>query len=103
ADGNEAIIDYFGNTGWGTSGNLIFKGKFLYGPAKYGGGMGGGGSIFKAGLDPFHKVKKEFAFGSDTSGGVTPNPGLLRVGNGFYGTTEFGGASNQGAVFKITP
>ena len=35
------------------------------------------------------------------SDGATPKTGLTLSGNTLYGTTEFGGASNYGAVFSV--
>jgi uncharacterized repeat protein (TIGR03803 family) len=40
----------------------------------------------------------------DTTDGRYPYAGLVQASNGnFYGTTYFGGANSEGAVFKITP
>ena len=44
------------------------------------------------------------AFAKTGSDGEIPYAGLIQGGDGnFYGTTYFGGASNLGAVFKVTP
>ncbi|HTZ71758.1 MAG TPA: choice-of-anchor tandem repeat GloVer-containing protein [Acetobacteraceae bacterium] len=99
--GKIAAVGYFGNQGRDAIGNLISKGKFLYGTAQAG-GSGGAGTIFKARLTGYNKIKSEFSF-NDHTGGTYPSPGLIRVGGSFYGTTQYGGANNQGTIFKISP
>ena len=40
----------------------------------------------------------------DGTNGVNPTAGLVQgIDGNFYGTTEAGGANNDGTVFKITP
>src|SRR5271156_5496085 len=43
-------------------------------------------------------------FTFDFSNGSAPNGGLIRDSAGnFYGTTQFGGTSNRGIVFELSP
>lgn len=43
-----------------------------------------------------------YNFGSYLGDGLVPSPNLLAVDGGFYGTTQFGGTSSQGTVFRLT-
>lgn len=73
----------------------------LYGTT-YSGGTGGLGVVFK--LDPVTKVLTILhSFVGGAADGAKPRSTLYRdtAGN-LYGTTEFGGASGAGVVFKIT-
>jgi uncharacterized repeat protein (TIGR03803 family) len=71
----------------------------LFGTA-FGGGSFNNGTVFKLDATGQETVLHSFAGGAD---GFGPRGGLIldEAGN-FYGTTFFGGASNQGTVFKLT-
>jgi uncharacterized repeat protein (TIGR03803 family) len=76
----------------------------LYSTAVRGGAVGYG-TVFelmpKAGRGWTEKVLHSFGAGND---GLTPYGGLVRDGLGnLYDATVFGGTSNNGTVFKITP
>lgn len=44
-----------------------------------------------------------YSFGASSTDGANPNAGLIMdAGGNLYGTTEFGGAHNQGTVFKLS-
>ena len=76
----------------------------LYGTTETGGGAGcngiGCGTVFKVTPKGTETVLHNFTGGAD---GATPFAGLVLDWQGnLYGTTEFGGASGFGTVFKVT-
>jgi uncharacterized repeat protein (TIGR03803 family) len=71
---------------------------YLYGTTDFGGNRGCG-TVFKISLSGNFKSIYSFAGGSD---GCKPARSLIRDAAGnIYGTTEAGGPSNYGTVFKI--
>jgi uncharacterized repeat protein (TIGR03803 family) len=79
---------------------LIYNSGAFYG-ASYSGGASDNGALFKVN----HKTGAEtvlysFAGGA---GGANPWGTLVYEGGFFYGTTETGGSSGDGTVFKFTP
>ncbi|HEY2473277.1 MAG TPA: choice-of-anchor tandem repeat GloVer-containing protein [Candidatus Cybelea sp.] len=76
----------------------------LYGTTLYGGAYcpsrsrGGCGTVFSITTRGTETVLHSFGNGSD---GVYPSS-MTFVGDGLYGTTEFGGAHGNGVVFSIT-
>jgi uncharacterized repeat protein (TIGR03803 family) len=73
-------------------------GRF-YGTDQSGGSPQGGGVVFEmrpSGLD-YHVIHR-FKGGAD---GFSPQAGLIAWKGSFYGTTEAGGASNDGIVYKL--
>jgi uncharacterized repeat protein (TIGR03803 family) len=75
----------------------------LYGTT-YLGGVSGAGTIFR--MTPGGSLTTLYSFCSqiNCADGENPIAGLVQAANGdFYGTTELGGASGHGTVFKITP
>ncbi|MBI5446233.1 MAG: hypothetical protein HY900_34090 [Deltaproteobacteria bacterium] len=85
--------------GWGPLGRLVLEGGFLYGTTQ-GGGASGNGTIFKVQTDgTLFATLHSFAGGP--ADGESP-AGLTSDGAGnLYGTTQYGGASGNGAVFSI--
>lgn len=82
---------------------LLDVGGTLYGTTAYGGtncGSVGCGTVFKITTGGSQTVLYSFKGGS---AGATPSAPLVDVGGTLYGTTAYGGESNDGAVFKITP
>jgi len=77
--------DFYGITGWG--------------------GAYGVGTVFR--ITPSGSLTTLYSFcagGYPCADGSVPYAGLVQAANGdFYGTTQFGGASNSGTIFKITP
>jgi uncharacterized repeat protein (TIGR03803 family) len=75
----------------------------LYGTTPQGGG--GGGTVFDLGSSPKHDPRKERAiyrflnsgFGSQPSSGDL----TFDAAGNIYGTTSYGGSSNNGTVFKL--
>jgi uncharacterized repeat protein (TIGR03803 family) len=91
---------YYGALVQGTDGNL-------YGTTSAG-GANGGGTVFK--ISPSGTLTTLYDFCAQTVNtqcpdGQSPQGGLIQGADGnFYGTTEEGGANNDGGtVFKITP
>ncbi len=65
------------------------------------GGTANLGTVFKITSGGTETVLHAFtAHGTD---GASPFGGLIEVGGNFYGTTAFGGTTNDGTVFMITP
>jgi uncharacterized repeat protein (TIGR03803 family) len=79
----------------------------LYGTTQHGGasancGSAGCGTIFK--LTPVRKFTLLHSFTGQPMDGAIPSAGLITDSAGnFYGTTESGGASGNGTVFKLSP
>ena len=72
----------------------------------YGTGKSGGasskGTIYQIQITPSVLLTTLHSFGG--SDGSSPNAALIQATDGnLYGTTETGGASNAGTIFKITP
>ncbi len=77
----------------------------LYGTTESGGGSSNHGTVFKltpgTGGTYTETILNSFAGGTD---GVNPYAGVVMDSSGnLYGTTEYGGSSNSGTVFKLTP
>jgi uncharacterized repeat protein (TIGR03803 family) len=73
----------------------------LYGTT-YFGGTSGTGTVFKVTPAGVETVLHSFANGG--SGGQNPQAGLLLdVSGNLYGTTRYGGTTNNGTVFKVNP
>ena len=71
----------------------------LYGTTEFG-GASDNGVVFK--LDPTGKETVLHSFAGPPADGSTPYSGLTRDFAGdLYGTTQIGGASYQGVVFKL--
>ncbi len=74
----------------------------FYGTTQEGGGSGSYGTVFNvtaAGVET-----ELYAFGSQANDGERPYAGLIEGSDGnFYGTTSFGGTTNGGTVWKVTP
>lgn len=75
---------------------MIDVGNKLYGTTQAG-GIGGGGSVFSAGLTGGEHVLHSFSFMQD---GTFPVAALTSLSGTFYGTTSAGG-SGFGTVFKM--
>ncbi len=76
----------------------------FYGTAQ-GGGSNFGGTVFKVGLDGTVTKLHDFASYSANGGdGSDPHDGLVQATDGnFYGTTQYGGTTGNGTIFRITP
>lgn len=94
-----------GSDGAYPQGGLTVLHGTLYGTTFGGGGSGcnpsgGCGTMFKVTTSGAESVLYSFIGGAY---GATPYAGLIAVKNVLYGTTEYGGASNNGTVFGISP
>jgi uncharacterized repeat protein (TIGR03803 family) len=87
---------------------LVFGSSgYLYGTTESGGfadGLYNQGTIFRISRSGSYEILHLFTGAANTGDGENPTAGLTFASNGdFYGTTEFGGASGFGTVFKMTP
>jgi uncharacterized repeat protein (TIGR03803 family) len=102
--GTETLLYTFtgGTDGGSPSGPLILGSDGNFYGATANGGANGLGTVFEITSAATETVLYSFAGG--TSDGSDPSAGLLLASDGnFYGTTNQGGASGDGTVFKITP
>jgi uncharacterized repeat protein (TIGR03803 family) len=82
-------------------GDLLLSGSTLFG-ATYRGGSADDGTLFSIGIDGSgYDVMHSFTGGPND--GANPASDLLLIGSTFYGTTVFGGSSNDGTIFAFTP
>jgi uncharacterized repeat protein (TIGR03803 family) len=66
------------------------------------GGTNGYGTVFR--ITPAGIETVLYSFAGGTTDGISPSAALIQGSDGnFYGTTQAGGTSNSGTVFKITP
>jgi len=94
-----------GSDGASPYAELVLSGNTLYGTAAYGGGSGNG-TVFKlnadgTGFTALHSFTAIGAGGTN-SDGANPTAGLFFSGGILYGTTYFGGASGNGALFAVS-
>jgi uncharacterized repeat protein (TIGR03803 family) len=85
--------------------SLMQSGTTFYGMNTYGGNSSdwdGKGTIFKFDDSTATFTLLHTFTGSTTDGGG-PHGTLIQIGSSLYGTTEIGGSSNRGTVFKINP
>jgi len=85
----------------GPAAGLILSGNTLYGTVDGGRGstVGSLGTVFKVNTDGAGFATLHSFTGG--VGGEWPEGGLILSGNTLYGTTESGGASGKGMVFKV--
>ena len=74
----------------------------LYGTTYYG-GDGNSGTVYQLTPSGALTVLHSFCVNADCSGGQDPYAGIIQATNGnFYGTTYYGGASQDGVVFSLS-
>jgi uncharacterized repeat protein (TIGR03803 family) len=101
-DGTETVLwSFTGADGSYPEGGLIMDTSGnLYGTTSSG-GADGDGTVFEVALHGTETVLHSFTGGPDGKG---PQAGLIMDKKGkLYGTTVFGGANNDGTVFKVAP
>ncbi|HLY06617.1 MAG TPA: choice-of-anchor tandem repeat GloVer-containing protein [Rhizomicrobium sp.] len=108
--GAETVLHSFGGVAVGDGrnpyGRLMIANGMLYGTTQVGGSDSCGidegcGTVFS--VDPSSGTETVLhAFGS-LPDGQWPDAGLIDVKGTLYGTTDLGGAHNEGTVFAITP
>ena len=102
--GNETILHSFNPTVDGQSpfaSVLVANDGALYGTTSAGGTYGSG-TIYK--YDAAGNFSTLYHFGTQVNDGVGPLSTLIEDASGnLYGTTQIGGASNAGTVFKLEP
>lgn len=87
--------------GWPWYGALVTRGSVLYGMT-YSGGANGRGAIIRIGTTgEGFAVLHSFDLG--TTNGRNPLGSLIFGGNTLYGMTWYGGASDEGIIFRINP
>ncbi len=95
------ILDFdlavYGGSSWGS---LYSDGTSLYGTTEYG-GANSIGLIFKVSKDGSNFVKLVECAVSAT--GNSPRGSLISDGTYLYGLTTYGGANDEGAIFKVMP
>jgi uncharacterized repeat protein (TIGR03803 family) len=92
------LLDLTSATGGQPIGDLISDGTYLYGMTRNG-GSSGKGTIFKIKPDGTGYIKLLDFLG--TSNGEGPQGSLVFDGTFLYGMATWGGANNQGLIFKI--
>lgn len=95
------ILKHFtgGSDGSFPQGGLILAGGVLYGVTTFG-GTADAGTVFRINTNGTgYQILKNFASGAGN--GAAPAARLLLSGSTLYGTTQQGGASELGTVFKI--
>jgi len=97
--GRESIIHSFnGNPDGAYTYTSLVRADNFYGTTNAGGAYGFG-TVFKLSFAGVETVLHNFSGGAD---GAYPYAGLIRDSAGnLYGTTEYGGSSNVGTVFKL--
>lgn len=104
------VLHSFGGDHDGNAPNsgLLYRADAFYGTT-YGGGSereycgtyGGCGTVFSMTTSGAEQVLH--SFGGTESGGRLPYASLIDIQGTLYGTTGYGGTSNDGTVFSITP
>jgi uncharacterized repeat protein (TIGR03803 family) len=101
--GTESVLYSFdpATDGYAPADRLARVGSNLYGTLSVGAGGSRNGTVFKITTSGTESLLHQFSGGSD---GANPFAGLTPgiVSTKMYGTTENGGGSNDGTVFKIT-
>jgi uncharacterized repeat protein (TIGR03803 family) len=105
--GKLTTLHSFDGTDGGTpAGGLIQATNGDFYGTTYEGGANGFGAVFKITPSGTLTTLHSFSYCSQLpcTDGYFPFAGLVQAGNGnFYGTTEAGGATDEGTVFEITP
>jgi uncharacterized repeat protein (TIGR03803 family) len=101
--GKERVLHSFGSgsDGLAPQAGLVDVDGVLYGTTTGGGGTSGAGTVFS--ITPSGTETVLHNFSEHSSDGYNPTAALVDLNGTLYGTTEFGGITNGGTVFAITP
>ncbi len=101
--GTETVLYSFagGNDGANAQAGLIQGSDGNFYGTTASGGTDNLGTVFKITSGGTETVLHSFT--AHATDGASPFGGLIEVGGNFYGTTAFGGTTNDGTVFMITP
>ncbi|MGO8793782.1 MAG: choice-of-anchor tandem repeat GloVer-containing protein [Candidatus Sulfotelmatobacter sp.] len=109
------LYSFCGGYGCGTAppdgaapiGRLVYSGGYYYGTTQQGSEYDGyynSGTIFRISPSGKYKIMHNFSGCCGTGDGESPAAGLTLGSDGnLYGTTQAGGTSGNGTVFKMTP
>ena len=102
--GNARVIANLGGANGSTPQGIIQTvDGTLYGTTQTG-GSANEGTIFKITPDGVLTLLHTFGDLTVANDGANPQCGLILASDGnFYGTTQYGGAANQGTVYQMTP
>ena len=104
AAGEFSVLHSFSGKPWDgfspdSGGSLLLDGKGnLFGTTAVGGRYNSG-TVFK--ISQTGKFSLVYSFGKRTGDAFVPNSGLLLMGGNLYGTSVFGGAFDNGTVFRV--
>jgi uncharacterized repeat protein (TIGR03803 family) len=101
--GTETVLYSFagGSDGANPQAGLILGSDGNFYGTTASGGTDNLGTVFKITSGGTETVLHSFT--AHATDGASPFGGLIEVSGNFYGTTAFGGTTNDGTVFKITP
>src|SRR5579863_5294142 len=99
----QVIYNFGSHSGDGFSpyAGLVAVNGTLYGTTYNGGPYGNCGVVFSMSTSGQETVLHNF--GSSVADGCNPGASLIYVNGKLYGTTQYGGRHNGGAIFSITP
>jgi uncharacterized repeat protein (TIGR03803 family) len=99
--GKERLLHSFGASGDGgePEAALLNVNGNLYGTTYYGGTQGAG-TVFS--ITPSGTETVLYSFATKNYDGLSPQAGLINVKGTLYGTTEFGGVNDDGAVYSLS-
>jgi uncharacterized repeat protein (TIGR03803 family) len=103
--GGEVVLHSFDSSDGGFPGAGVIQGSDgnFYGTTA-GGGANNDGTVFKLTSSGTLITLYSFCSRANCADGLEPLAGVIQGSDGnFYGTTAFGGARNDGTVFKLTP
>lgn len=103
-DGTFTVLHQFLNSpkNYPTAGLTLGSGGDLFGTTRSGGDRGGAGTFFKITTGGAFTILNSFAVGGPEPSAPDTALALGADGN-FYGTSSYGGTTNNGTVYRVTP